>query len=239
MPLRGVLIDKDGTLIDCDATWGPVIRHIAGEMGAPGEADAMVEAAGMDLSSGRLRAGSVWAAGSTRELVRLWWPDADPREALVLQHRIDDTCARMGPSSSAPLFDLAPFFAELAARDLAFGIATNDSLVSVGAFLRARGLDAIVPHVFGYDSVAESKPAPDMVHAFCGAAGVVPADVAVVGDNTHDLEMARAAQAGWAIGVLTGNGAYSDLAPLADVVLDSIADLPAWIDAGGPAAGTR
>lgn len=235
MTLRGVLIDKDGTLIDCDATWGPVIRHLAAELGGADQADAMADAAGLDLATGRLRAGSVFAAGSTRDLVALWWPDVDPARGLELARHIDATCARMGPSTSAPLFALEPFFRELERRGLAYGIATNDSLVSVRAFLETKGLAPLVPHVFGYDSVARPKPGPDMVHAFCDAAGLTPDCVAVVGDNVHDLEMARAAGAGWAVAVLSGNGGMADLEPHADVVLASIEGLPDWIDAGCPA----
>jgi phosphoglycolate phosphatase len=53
----------------------------------------------------------------------------------------------------------------------------------------------------------------------------------VIGDNPHDLEMARSAGAGVAIGVLSGTGTPEALAPLADHVLDSVCDLPAWLDA--------
>ena len=56
-----------------------------------------------------------------------------------------------------------------------------------------------------------------------------PEEVAMVGDNRHDLEMARAAGAGAAIGVLTGNSSFDDLSPLADAVIRSIADLPDWL----------
>jgi phosphoglycolate phosphatase len=69
-----------------------------------------------------------------------------------------------------------------------------------------------------------------MVHAFCEAVGTSPKAVAVVGDNLHDLEMGRAAGAGLLVGVLTGTSAHADLAPHADAVLDSIADLPALLD---------
>jgi phosphoglycolate phosphatase len=48
----------------------------------------------------------------------------------------------------------------------------------------------------------------------------------MVGDNTHDLEMAHAAGAGLAIGVLSGNSTRAELAPRADIIVDSIADLP-------------
>ena len=38
--------------------------------------------------------------------------------------------------------------------------------------------------------------------------------------------MARAAGAGLAIGVLSGNSTRAELAGLADVIIDSVADLP-------------
>jgi phosphoglycolate phosphatase len=65
-----------------------------------------------------------------------------------------------------------------------------------------------------------------MVHVFCAVARVEPGEVAVVGDNLHDIEMARAGGAALAIGVLTGNGAAADLEPHCDHVLASVADLP-------------
>jgi phosphoglycolate phosphatase len=111
------------------------------------------------------------------------------------------------------------------------GVGTSDGTAAARAALAALGVDSYLPHVFGYDSVDRPKPAGDMVHAFAAAVGVPVAAIAVVGDNVHDLQMARNAGAGWAIGVLSGTGAAENLAPLADAVLDSIRDLPAWLDA--------
>jgi phosphoglycolate phosphatase len=56
----------------------------------------------------------------------------------------------------------------------------------------------------------------------CSTLGVPPSATAVVGDAPADLRMARAAGAARAIAVLTGVGDEAILAPLADVVLDSI-----------------
>jgi phosphoglycolate phosphatase len=59
----------------------------------------------------------------------------------------------------------------------------------------------------------------------CGRLGVAPGRTAVVGDSPADLVMAHSAGAARAIGVLTGVGDRASLEPLADLVLDSIADL--------------
>ena len=50
-----------------------------------------------------------------------------------------------------------------------------------------------------------------------------------VGDNAHDLAMARNAGA-VAVGVTSGNSGADDFAALAEVVLPSVRELPAWLD---------
>ena len=67
---------------------------------------------------------------------------------------------------------------------------------------------------------------------FCKAVGLHPSQVAVIGDSTHDLEMGHAAGAGLNIAVLSGTAGRDDLAPHADLVLDSIADLPEILRGG-------
>jgi phosphoglycolate phosphatase len=49
--------------------------------------------------------------------------------------------------------------------------------------------------------------------------------VVVVGDAVADLRMGRAAGAGLVVGVLSGLSSAALLAPYADAVIDSVADL--------------
>jgi phosphoglycolate phosphatase len=109
------------------------------------------------------------------------------------------------------------------------GVATNDTTAAARAALAGTGLGPYLPHVIGYDAVIHAKPAADMVLAFSEAAQLPLATIAVVGDNRHDLEMARSAGVGLAIGVTSGNSTAADLAPLADVVLPSVRELPDWL----------
>ena len=64
---------------------------------------------------------------------------------------------------------------------------------------------------YGYDAVANPKPAPDTVHAFCDLTGLKPSEIAMVGDNRHDLEMAQGRRRGLAVGVLSGTGTRESL----------------------------
>ena len=135
----------------------------------------------------------------------------------------------LGVKHLKPLMPLRPVLQELHALKLRLGVATNDTAAS--AVLHMRALDAadLFDIILGADSVARPKPSGDMIHAFADAIGIGASEVAMVGDNPHDMETAHDAGAGLAIGVLSGNSAHDHLAPLADHVIDSISELPALL----------
>ncbi len=186
--------------------------------------------AALDAATGKFRAGSVIGAGTNALIVELWHPELSGPELAQAIVDMDRAALEHGSRQSVPIPGALDALAALSARGLVMGVATNDGTAAARAALVATGMAVHLPHVFGYDAVTRSKPAPDMVLAFAREAGLAPADIAVVGDNPHDMEMARAAGA-TAIGVTSGNSSADDLAPLADVILPSVAALPEWLDA--------
>ncbi len=231
--IEAVLFDKDGTLFDFHTTWLPILEEAA-LMAARGEAalvPRLMAAGGYDPLTRRIASGSVIAAGDTKDLAESWMLHLREWRVDDLVLELDAMFTLKGPLSAAPVTELVPLFETLRARGLRLGIATNDTVAGAFATIGRFGLAEHLEFHCGYDSGYGSKPAPGMVHAFCEAVGVSPGSVAVVGDNLHDLDMGRAAGAGLLVGVLTGTSARDDLAPHADAVLDSIADLPALLDA--------
>lgn len=231
MAIRGILFDKDGTLLDFEASWSRVYKELALELasGDPERANAMMIVGGLDPASGRIRAGAVLAAGNTIDIARAWFPAHSGDEFDRLVARMDAVFHANGIRYSVALPGLAETLETLAGMKMAMGVATSDGTAAARAALDALGIGSYLPHVFGYDSVPRPKPAADMVHAFAAATGLAPSAIAVIGDNRHDLEMARSAGAGAAIGVLSGTGTEDDLASLADVILSDIRDLPGWL----------
>ncbi len=69
------------------------------------------------------------------------------------------------------------------------------------------------------------KPAGDAVVHIGALTGIGPARTAVIGDSVADLAMGRAAGAARCYGVLTGVATREDLAPFADAILTSVAEL--------------
>lgn len=230
--IRGLLFDKDGTLIDVIATWLPVYREMLAEAFPDRHAhwDELMRVSGYDPASNNFKANSMLAAGTTDQLVDLWWPNLDQKERERRIALVDHDFRTKSGKYLQPLVPLQDLFAGLRKRGVKIGIATNDNESSARGHLAQLKIETLVDFVAGYDSVSKAKPAGDMVHAFCSACGLMPSEVAVVGDNPHDLEMGRVAGAGVVIGVLTGNGTAADFHGLADAVLESVADIPSFLD---------
>lgn len=224
--IKGLLFDKDGTLFDFHRTWMPIMAEVAEEIAGASMVPQLLAAIGCREESGRFEAGSIGAAGNTFELADAWLAILGGGDRAALIERLDGYFARLGPLRSVPVTDLAVFFSGLKRRGYVLGIATNDVEASARGTIERFGLCEMISFSAGYDSGHGQKPGPGMALAFCSATGLMPAEVAVIGDNTHDLDMGRSAGAGLLVGVLTGASGRDDLAPLADHVIANIEMLP-------------
>ncbi|STZ77108.1 HAD-IA family hydrolase [Bergeriella denitrificans] len=75
-----------------------------------------------------------------------------------------------------------------------------------------------------------SKPAPDMVFKLCDELGLMPSETIVVGDTTHDLEMAAHAKAP-AVAVTTGAHTEAQLRRAPHLaILGGLSELPAFLE---------
>ena len=231
MSIRGVLFDKDGTLIDVNATWVPIYRQVLTDLFATdlAGAEALMETAGYDRATGKFRAGSILAGGTTRQLVETWWPGIDATGIAEKSHILDHGYVETVREKLAPLMPLAPILNELRGMGLKLGVATNDSQVSARNHMDHVGVLDLFDEVIAADMVAVAKPSGDMIRMFSGLTGLPASAIAMVGDNSHDMEEARKGGAGLAIAVLSGNAAHEDIAHLADHTIASVAELPALL----------
>ena len=128
-------------------------------------------------------------------------------------------------SRAHPLADLGRLFDRLHGRGILVAVATSDDHGPTEATLTGLGLAGRVDAVVAADDGLAVKPAPDMLLHLCATLGVAPRATAVIGDSIVDLAMGRAAGARRCIGVLSGMASRAELAPLADLVVRSVADL--------------
>jgi len=226
--IRAILFDKDGTIIDYRRTWVPINREVA-LFAARGEARLAAEllrAGGHDPETDLVTPGSVLAAGSVDDIAGTFRERLGARTPAELNREIDRIFSEGGARHSVLLPGAEETIAALHALGFALGIATNDTIGGLRASLDRHDIRRHMMFEAGCDSGHGAKPAPGMVTAFAAAAGVAPTEVAVVGDAVHDLEMADAAGAGLKVAVLSGTSPAEVLAPHADLVLASIAEMP-------------
>lgn len=231
MSIKGILFDKDGTLIDVDGTWVAVYKRMLTELFATDidGAERMMEQAGFDRQTQRFKAGTVLAGGTTRQLIDIWWPGLDEEGIAAKQYVMDVAYAPVVKEYLTPLLALDPILDELHAMGYVLGIATNDSLISARNHLEALEVLHRFDAIITADTVREAKPSGDMIRKFSELTGIPCHQIAMVGDNPHDIEEARNGGAGLAVAVLSGNAEHGDIAHLADHTLQSVAELAALL----------
>ncbi len=227
-PVRGILFDKDGTLIDFHAAWIPAgveaARRLCALANVPRQFDALIQRAGYQQQ--QLAAESKWACGTTRELLADWIAELGLAGGDALLDESLDHMTKVARAHSVPVTDLVELFSELRGMGCALGIATMDLEQAATAILENFGIRNHVDFICGCDSGYRHKPDPGMVHGFCNASGLAPEEILVIGDTPHDLQMGRAAGVGTVVAVLSGVAGREMLEPHADHVLETVAGLP-------------
>ena len=229
--IQAVVFDKDGTLIDFNAMWGDWVKDLARHLEAAAYisiAPQLFRALGFDPATGAIAPTGPLAVATMAEIRAL--ADEVLRAAgLSLASAAGATQAVWyipDPVALAqPLADLPALFGALRARGMRIAVATTDDRAPTLATLAALGVAPLIDALACGDDGRPIKPAPDAILALCQQLGISPAQAAMVGDTTADLRMGRAAGVGLTIGVLSGVGSAELLAPLADVLLPSVADL--------------
>lgn len=180
-PLRLVLFDVDGTLVDSQgAITGAMTAAFTGAGLLPPPREAMLSVVGLSLDL----------------VMRALAPeaDADTHAALVEGYKTSYMTARQAAGAAhSPLYPGAREVLESlhAVPEYLLGVATGKSQRGVDALVAAHGLSCFVTR-----QVADhhpSKPHPSMVLAAMAETGVAQENTVMIGDTSYDIDMGRAA----------------------------------------------
>ena len=224
-----VIVDLDGTMVDTLGDFEEALNRTLADLDLPPVTRALVERTVGKGSEHLIR--SVLAhqldlpevtglanVCSARHVDALYEPAWQRYQHHY--HRINGQFARVYPGVLEGLQGL---------QALGFPLAclTNKPLSFARTLLAAKGLDGFFQRVFGGDSFERKKPDPLPLLKTCEALGAAPAQTLMVGDSQNDAIAARAA--GCLVALLPYG--YNHGEPVADsphdLLLDSLADLPA------------
>ena len=237
--IRGILFDKDGTLLDFNRTWlAPYQRaakRLQAHFGARADAAKLLARGGFIAETQSWRVGAMLVSASNQQILRCWSEAIGETIDGALLEDIE-TIFSLPDDHHAPTVDDLPGLLD-ALRNAGtpprkLGVATMDCEANARKMLRALKCETRIDFVCGADSGFGVKPGGGMARAFCRACNLRAEQVIVVGDSPLDIAMARDAGVAQAIGVSkTHSMAHSSDAhsgdPLdADLVVNDIGELP-------------
>ena len=229
MRIRGLLFDKDGTLLDYHASWMPLNRVVALEAAAGDAAlaERLLVAGGYDPATQRVRANTPLAVGTPAEIAAAFGGELGRTQTDDIVAIVNRVFQSGGLTASTLVPRARESLTLFRQRTHRLGIATSDSAAGLKTSMAPHDLMHQFDFACAYDSGFGVKPGPGMPLAFCQACGLEPGEIAVIGDNLHDMEMGRAAGAALVIGVLTGTSTREDLTGHADRIYPGLAEMAA------------
>ena len=248
--IKGILFDKDGTIIDFYTLWLPVIERVAG--------DIIEQLTELEIETDRKKAAvlndnmmDIFGVCTEKEEID---PDGNLAQATVIRcareladyllesdvllngdenELVDEITDIMEESAGGVEFtenlketaDLDFLFSELKSEGFYVGLATADSRPSTLTILEELELTDYFDYIACGDDEKPDKPDPTVVENFCDKFALSPGEVAFVGDTPVDMQTASNADVGLIAGVLCGVGQEEDLKDKADVIMENPAEI--------------
>lgn len=233
-PCRGIVFDKDGTLIDIFSMLAALGRERYKNIKARVPESAlrwMGKCTGFDEESGRIEPfGPLASATRDHEAVvsatALWLQGIPWYQAIRMStEAFAETDRTFDPSTGVRLLPGAKETIEaLYSAGISLCIATSDQHKRAESQLNDLGMLDYFEVLVGADDVVNIKPAADPVLRCAEVLGVSPKDLVMVGDAPQDAMMGRNAGA-MTIGLLSGVGTRELLQDHCDVVIEGVKDI--------------
>jgi phosphoglycolate phosphatase len=233
---EAIIFDKDGTLIDFNFMWGGWATYLADEITSVcGKQvhEALYLALGYDIQNKKVLANGMLASNTMENLFQktimviqsLGFGTKNSEQIVKETWHIPDPVLLAKPFTN--LYDL---FQEINSQGIKIAIATADDRVPTESFIQAFDIEQFIETIVCANDGIPSKPNGDMALEISKRINIPPQNIMVIGDTVSDLKMARSAGAGLAVGVLSGVSNTQDLLPHADLLIESIEELPVYLE---------
>lgn len=232
---KGIIFDKDGTLIDSFAVWPLLAEKRLDLIRRRVETNETTwqylrRVMGLDSGLQGIDRRSPLVVGSPRDtaaaVATVLWLCAGYSWERGIGIALEAFAAadhELGLEKQAvPFPGVMDTLRSLAGVGLRLAVVTNDTRGRCDKLLQLLGISEYLTAVVGSDEVGRWKPFPDMVRLACRRMALSPQECVVVGDSLLDLEMGRRAGVGWCVGVLTGACRVEDFQIYADAVLPGV-----------------
>ncbi|WHZ57417.1 HAD family hydrolase [Metabacillus hrfriensis] len=228
MEIKGILFDKDGTLLQFREIWIQISYEIIDELlnriedkGNTTLKEKLCHAIG--LRNGIVDEKGYLACGTSLDMADAFnkiLPKDMPHLHQWLSERLLAK-TKEHIDKIKPVCDLSLLFSSLTHKGIIAGIATADDYETTKLCLQQLGILNDVQFL-GTADLYKKKPFPDVVEEFCKKFHLKKEEVVIVGDTIIDMQLAKNSSARFGVGVLSGVGSYQELYQLAHFVIPSV-----------------
>lgn len=232
--IKGVIFDKDGTLLDFDALWLPVaegaIDAVIKEYSLPQDAkQKLFESIG--VFDGETDITGVLAGGTYQMMADCFKKVLDEYGINYDKDKFDDFTVKSFHDSFdkgeiRPACDgIAEFFERLKAMDIKIALITSDDRFGADRCLNKFGIAKYFDEIYCADGINPPKPDPYYMNCFAAKYALQKDELCMVGDTYVDCDFAEAGKA-MMIGVARSHANKAKLFKRTERVYDDISHIP-------------
>lgn len=194
MPPRLIIFDKDGTLIDNNVLFRPVVEDMISQLSDYVDKAKLAKFIGYDLKK--------------REFVPEGFIASQPHDITIKKiskkfnlnpkifQKTRSPEMKLTKETVIPYVDLTDLFETLKDEGIKIAINTSDTRKNTEKCIKILGIQKYLDMVVCGDDGFKTKPAPDTIQYICSELGISPYETFMVGDTQADIDAGLRAKCG-------------------------------------------
>lgn len=186
MPVRLIIFDKDGTLIDNNVLFSPVVESMLKKLsGDEKEMKKIAKYIGYDLKNKKFVPEGFIASQPLRVSAKMI-----SQKFKISEQEIIKSCPplKINKKTIRPYVDLHSLFQLLRDEGIKIAMNTSDGRKNTEKCIDILGIREYLDMVVCGDDGIPIKPAPDTINHICDTLGVSPRQTYMVGDTQADID---------------------------------------------------
>lgn len=220
--IKGVLFDKDGTLLQFTDLWIESTKAYLDTLDLSEQNRRNCELA-LGIEESQVRENSPLASGTLDQIIQCITPFTRKRKASKKAlAKTYSSFLKRHPEKVKTTGDLASLFRHLREKNLKLGVLTSDDENLAREAFELVHLSEEFDFLGGGDRY-QAKPSPEGIYAACQQLGLKPEEILFVGDSLADVRLGK--YVGKVLGIISEVSSLQTLAPWADDVIYQIEDV--------------